>query len=213
MSLALVAGLAIVGLAAPSHADTVTYSTTGIFTGGDAPGTSTYVDAANGILITFEDVISNSVNVPPASQATFGTFNSTGTTAATLQGVSSGFTLTIIQSTPTPSGSPSIDFVGTLQGQLAFDNSQAFVLFDAPLQQSIASAAGDVTYRIIEADNGTAGRANISPPTSNNGRSTVEGEINLANNVVPEPSSILMASLAVPALLLYGRSRKIKATA
>jgi len=213
MSVALVAGLAIVGLAAPSQADTVTYSTTGIFTGGDAPGTNQYIDAANGILITFEDVLSNSVNVPPDSQATFGTFNSTGTTAATLTGVSSGFELTILQTTPSTGD---VTFLGTLQGQLASDNSQAFVLFNSPLTEQINNGNGTQTvYRIIEADNGTTGRANISPPSSNAGRSTVEGIITLSGqfNTVPEPSSILMASLAVPALLLYGRSRKIKATA
>jgi len=201
MSLALVAGLAIVGLAAPAQAELVTYSTTGIFTGGDSPGSKDYVDAANGIVISFIDVLSNSVDVPPASQVTFGTFDSHLTTATSLQGVSSGFELTITQTTPTTG---EITFVGTLTGQLRVDNSQAFVQFDAPLFQSI----GNILYQIIEADNGTIGRANISPPTSNNGLSTVEGVI----TAVPEPSSILMASLAVPALLLYGRSRKLKAT-
>jgi len=202
MSFALVAGLAIVGLAAPAHADImVTYSTSGIFTGGDQPGTAVYRDAANNIRIEFLDVASDTIRVPPASQVTLGTFDTTGTTATSLQGVSSGFELSIFQTSPTLG---TTTFVGTLQGQLRFDNSQAFVQFDAPLTQSI----GPVTYRIIEADNGTPGRANISPPTSNAGRSTVEAEV----SAVPEPASILMASLAVPALLLYGRSRKLKAT-
>jgi len=215
MSLALVAGLALVGLAAPSHADTVTYSTNGIFTGGDAPGTNQYIDAAHGILITFEGVPTSTVDVPPPSQALFGTFDTTGTTATSLQSVNSGFTLTIIQSDPAAS-SPSIDFTGTLQGQLARANSQAFVQFSAPLVQTIVNDDGSQTvYHLLEADSGTLGRSNLNPPSTGSGQSTVDGSINLTNEVpaVPEPSSILMASLAVPALLLYGRSRKLKATA
>jgi len=216
MSVALVAGLATVGLAAPSHAATVTYTTTGLFTGGDAPGTNQYIDAANNILITFNGVTSNSVEVPPDSNVSYGTFDTTGTTAASLQAVASGFTLTIIQSAPTPSGDPDIAFVGALDGSLAFSNSQAFVQFLPPFIQNISNGDGTQTqYRLVEADEGTPGRANINPPSVNNGDSTVEGKIVLIGqqNVVPEPSSILMASLAVPALLLYGRNRKVKATA
>lgn len=204
MFVALVAGLAIVGPAAPAHAVLVTYSTVGTFTGGDAPGTSAYVDAANGIVITFNGVVSDEVNAPPTTGATYGQFDTSGTTAPTLTGVSSGFTLDIFQTTP-EAGSTS--FLGTLQGTLAIDSSQAFVLFTG-LTQSI----GDVIYRIIEADNGVLGRANISPPTTNNGLSSVEGEISIGvTPVIPEPSTMLMAALAAPALLL-GLRKKGKVT-
>lgn len=202
---ALVAGLAIVGPAAPAHAVLVTYSTVGTFTGGDAPGTSAYVDAANGIVITFNGVVSDSVNAPPTSGATFGQFDTTGTTAPTLTGVNSGFTLDIFQTTP-EAGATS--FLGTLQGTLALDSSTAFVLFTG-LSQSI----GNVLYKIIESDNGVAGRANISPPTTNNGLSSVEGEISISEPpVVPEPSTMLLAGLAAPALLLFRLRKKGKAT-
>lgn len=186
-------------LAAPARADiTVSYSTVGTFTGGDLPGTSTYLDAANGISITFLGRPGDSVGVPPASQTSFGTFDSTGTTATTSQTVSSGFTLDIFQTGPTPGF---LEFVGQLQGTLRINNSGAFVQFTGPLSGNI----GIVSYAIASADNNTPGRVNIAPTTTNNGQTTVVGIINTS---VPEPSSVVMAGLAGVALLGYRTWRR-----
>jgi len=206
MPIALLAGLAIVGPTAPAHAVLVTFSTVGNFTGGDDPTGNSYLDIANGILITFQGVNTppdNTVDASPVTGATFGSFDTTGTTATSLKAISGGFNLDIFQTSPTPGGP--ITFVGTLNGSLSSNSSSAFALFATPF---VPQAIGSVTYAIVEADRGVLGRADISP----NGLSSVQGEITAQlTPVVPEPSTMLMASLAVPALLLY-RLRKGKAS-
>jgi hypothetical protein len=205
IAMVAVVGAALLGTGLPARADVVTYSTVGTFTGGDAAGTNVYLDAANGIQITFDGIVSQSVNAAPTSSASFGNFDSTGTTAATEQGVASGFTLDIVQTSPTPGGA--ITFIGSLSGTLSFDSGVAFVQFSAPLSQSIAN----ILYAITEADNSTPGRANIVPPSVNAGISSVEGLITVSS--VPEPSSLMLAGLASPLFLLMLRKKPGKATA
>jgi len=72
MTIALVAGLA-----GPAKAIPVTFDTAGVFS---QSGTNIY--NVGGVTITFTGA-SNSVDVPPASAVTYGTFNTTGTTAPT----------------------------------------------------------------------------------------------------------------------------------
>jgi len=204
LAIAVGIGVASIGLASPARATIVTYTTAGTFGGGDAPGTNVYVNAANGVNIVFNGIVSNSVNVPPGSTASFGSFDTSGTTATSLQGVSSPFTLDIFQSTPEVGGP--LTFVGSLNGQLAIDNSQAYIQFAAPLSQSI----GNIIYTIISADSGTPGRLDLVPPTTNAGVATLQGQI----NAVPEPSSIALLGLGTLGLLaLHRRSRKAGVTA
>lgn len=191
-------GMLLLGQSA--RAITVTYTTLGTFDSGDAAGTSSYVDAANGITIDFLNALGESVDVPPPSQTSFGTFDTSATTTTSFAPVSSGFTLDIFQTAPAPGGT--LTFVGTLSGQLRVNNSQAFVQFDAPLTQSI----GLVIYSIVSADDNTPGRVNIAPPTTNNGLTTVAGRI----NVIPEPSAIVLVGLGAVAplgLMLRGRRK------
>jgi len=197
-------GMAVLGSAPAARADIVTYSTVGTFTGGDAAGTNVYLDAANGVQITFNGIVSQSVNANPISSASYGNFDSTGTTAATPAGVASGFTLDIVQTAPTPGGA--VTFIGTLTGTLAFDSGVAYVQFSAPLSQPIAN----ILYTISEADNGTPGRANIVPPSVNGGLSSLDGLVTV--NAIPEPSPLMLAGLVSPALLLFLR-KKIAKTA
>jgi hypothetical protein len=194
-------GLPVFGPASPAHATLVTYTTIGTFTGGDTPGTNVYTDAANGILITFNGIITNSVDAPPTTQASLGEFDTTGTSAATLAAVASGFILDVFQTAP---DGGSVSFTGALSGSLAALNSQAFVLFDAPLSASIIGAFV-TTYQIIEADDGVTGRANLVPPSVNNGVSSVEANISVS--AVPEPSSLILAGLMLPAMGLMVRRR------
>ena len=191
---------ALISFGMSARAESVSYVTTGeFFVDGSSVG-STYT--APGVVINFVPSTGNDVTVPPASQVSFGQFDSTGTTASTFQGLSAQFVLSIFQITPTVGGP--LAFVGNLTGQLRANNSQAYVLFSGPLTQSI----GPVIYSIIEADEGILGRANIAPPSTNSGLSSVEGMV----NVVPEPSALALAALATPLPLVLLR-RKRQATA
>jgi len=91
--------------------------------------------------------------------------------------------------------------VGDLLGQIKVTNSQAYVQFNAPLSKSL----GNIIYSIVSQDNGTLGRVNLSPPTVNSGLSSIAGQV----GVVPEPSTMVLAALGVPVLLLVAyRNRK-----
>jgi hypothetical protein len=192
---------AVLALGSSAQADLVTFVTTGVFTGGSntTSGTATYTDAANGVLIRYIPSTNNTVTVPPASQVSFGTFNTTGTTATTNAPVSGTFTLNIFQTAPTAGN---VSFAGSVSGTLTGTSSQAFVQFNAPLSRVI----GTETYTIVSADGGTAGRVNFAPPSTNAGVSTINGSV---NSVIPEPSSLVLSALLAPALLaLVARTRR-----
>lgn len=176
-----------------ARAEFVEFVTIGTFTGGDLPPGDTYLDAANGISIVFNSSLDNTVDAPPSSQVSFGQFDTSGTTATSLEGVSAAFSLQIFQSTQ---GGGVLEFLGTLSGSLQVLNSQAFVQFDGPLTGNI----GLVIYTIVSADDGIAGRVNIAPPRTNNGLTTISGRV----NVIPEPSSVVMLSLGCVGLLTLG---------
>jgi len=206
LAIAVAIGIAAFGLASPAGAAIVTYTTVGTFTGGDAAGTNTYLVAANGISITFNGIVTNSVNVPPASTASFGSFDTSGTTATSLQGVSSGFNLDIFQTTPTVGGP--LTFVSSLSGFLSIDNSQATIQFAGPLSLSI----GDIAYSIISADGGTLGRLDLVPSTTNGGLTTLQGQV--STGAIPEPSAMALLGMgAVGMLLIRHRSKKANAAA
>jgi len=188
-------GLAVglmLALGSSAQADLVTFVTTGVFTGGtnSTSGTAVYTDNTNHVLITYTPSTNNTVTVPPASQVSFGTFNTTGTTATTNATVGGTFTLNIFQTAPTAG---TVSFVGSVSGTITGTSSQAFVQFNNPLSATI----GLETYTIVSADGGTAGRVNFAPPSTNAGVSTINGSV----NAVPEPSSLLLSALLAPALL------------
>jgi len=193
----------VLALGSSAQADLVQFVTTGSFTGGtnSTSGTNVYTDAAHGILITFNSSLNNSVTVPPATQVSLGQFDTTGTTGSTPPGSVGGtFTLNVFQTAPTAGN---VSFVGSLSGTLTADNSQAFVQFNAPLSQNIGASI----YSIVSADNGTPGRVNIAPPSTNAGLTTIAGSVN--SNVIPEPSSLILSALLAPALLaLVARTRR-----
>jgi len=215
MAMAVVAGMAVLGGASPARAVLVTYTTVGTFTGGDTTGTAVYTDAASGVRIAFLGVESDTVDAP--SQASFGQFDTNGTTSTSLAGVSATFQLDIFQSEPEVGGPAT--FVGSLNGTLSSNGSTAFVLFGTPgnpatLSQIIAASGTTTTYTIVEADrdaagNQVAGRANINPPSTQAGLSSVEGVISTTGTPapIPEPSTLLMGALAAPAVLLCLRKK------
>jgi hypothetical protein len=174
----LLAGFMAVG-ASTANADPVTFSTSGTFTcagcAGSGTNSVTFLGGmGNALMITFTGLGSTSLNTPTGSSfGNFQTFVSgTGTIAA-----SGTFTLTITQTVPI-AGSDS--FAATFTGLFSASNSGSGVVNFTVTSVTI----GGITYSI------TNNPLNLVPPASNNGITTVQGQI--TGSAVPEPASMLL---------------------
>ncbi|HEX6729849.1 MAG TPA: PEP-CTERM sorting domain-containing protein [Pyrinomonadaceae bacterium] len=172
--------VAILALGATeTKADPVTFSTSGTFTcagcAGSGTNSVTFLGGmGNALMITFTGLGSTSLNTPTGSSfGNFQTFVSgTGVIAA-----SGTFTLTITQTVPI-AGSDS--FSATFTGLFSASNSGSGVVNFT----TTAITIGGVTYSI------TNNPLNLVPPASNNGITTVQGQI--TSNPVPEPTTMLL---------------------
>jgi len=172
--------LAIVSLGmAEAKADPVTFSTSGTFTCGGCAGSGTNSvtflgGMGNALMITFTGLGSTSLNTPTGSS--FGNFQTfvSGTGAIAASGT---FTLTITQTVPV-AGSDS--FSATFTGLFSASNSGSGVVNFTVTSVNI----GGITYAI------TNNPLNLVPPASNNGITTVQGQI--TSNPVPEPTSMFL---------------------
>jgi len=207
-------GLLLLG--AEAQAIPVTYTTTGVF---GASGTNVF--SSGGVTIRYE---APSITLPgpppitlpdpqtvdanPTTNAGFGRFNTTGTTAMSPVTVSTSFTLTVTQlavnMVPTPPPNNDIDFTSQITGTLQVNSSGAVLLFNPPLNQTITAGALPVIYQIVNAADQVAGRILIAPPSTGNGITAIEGRI----TVVPEPSAMVLVGMgAVAPIALMGRRR------
>ena len=175
---ALLIGAMLALGATEAKADPVTFSTSGTFTcagcSGSGTNSVTFLNGmGNALMITFTGLGSTALNTPTGSSfGNFQTFVSGG--GATASGT---FTLTITQTVPVP-GSDS--FSATYSGTFSASNSGTGVV-----NFSItAITIGGVTYSI------TNNPLNLVPPASNNGITTVQGQI--TSNPVPEPTTMLL---------------------
>jgi len=174
---AVLAGFMAVG-ASTANADPVTFSTSGIFTcagcAGSGTNSVTFLGGmGNAMMITFTGLGSTSLNTPTGSS--FGNFQTFFSGSGSIA-VSGTFTLTITQTVPTP-GSDS--FAATFTGLFSASNSGSGVVNFTVTSVTI----GGITYSI------TNNPLNLVPPASNNGITTVQGEI---TSTVPEPASMLL---------------------
>jgi hypothetical protein len=178
MGVMLVVAMLALG-ATEAKADPVTFSTSGTFTcagcAGSGTNSVTFLGGmGNALMITFTGLGSTSLNTPTGSS--FGNFQ-TFVSGSGVINATGTFTLTITQTVPI-AGSDS--FSATFSGTFTASNSGTGVVNFSVTAITI----GGVTYSI------TNNPLNLVPPASNNGITTVQGQI--TSNPVPEPTTMLL---------------------
>jgi hypothetical protein len=182
-------------------ASSVTYSTIGTFS---SSGTNVYT-GANGLSITYTDLINAMVAPPYPTNAQFGSFSVSGPAAGDQDSVSTDFTLILDQTNPTNGTETLTD---TFSGQITANSSNirltftggsgdagtpTLVLGGDPITGASAYtfSLGGVTYWIDAI-------TPINPSSTGGGFSTINGAITSA---VPEPALFGLSGLSFAGLL------------
>ena len=162
-----------------AKANPVTFSTSGVFTCGGCAGSGTNSvtflgGMGNAFMLTFTGLGPTSLNTPTGSS--FGEFQTFFSGSGPIS-ASGTFTLTITQTVP--SGGSGF-FSATFSGTFSASNSGTGVVNFTVTSMIIGSNSYAITNNPL----------NLVPPASNNGITTVQGQITSAP--VPEPASIIL---------------------
>lgn len=188
MSIALVTAT-MLAAGTSALADTVTYSTTGVF-GSTGTNTLTLGSGPGAITLVYSPVDPGTSVTPfgpgvgGATFANFGEFNTSGGDGAVSVG-SETFTLSVTQLSP-PSGSPTGTIIGTFTGVISRNASTLVLNFvpGGPGTMSGGVVFGTHAFRVRNTE--------MNSPSSNGGLTALNGMIYEADAPIPEPTTMLL---------------------
>ncbi len=183
-------------LASTLSAAPVSFSTTGVFST-SGTNTATFGAGPTALTLTFSGVNSNVDTAPFGFTFTsFGTIQSQSASTTDPQPISGTFTLNIAQTVP--SGGVGT-LMGSLSGAVDFDTSTGILTVTTG-----PAVIGDVTYQFTQTE------YSIVPPTTNSGRTTLQGRVELlpGDVTIPEPSTYALLGSGI--LAIVGLSRRIR---
>jgi PEP-CTERM motif-containing protein len=200
LSRAALVGAAAIALGSlPALSQTVTYTTTGTFSGGGCGGAPSNCNFGN-FLLTYQGGGGSFLN---GSLVDLGQFSIQCTTAScpmTALPAGTTFTLTISQTSPSV-GSGQVT-TSTFTGSVAF-NPDFSSLNWTPTQGSVT--IGSTTY-VLNQDIG--GGYNIVGPSSSTGQNPNTSVVRATVNVTPEPSTVALMATGIFGLVPLIRRRR-----